>query len=110
LKRLLKLRAEENHQLEKRIDDLCVQIDDRKQVLHSRCDARGEDASPAVMAMKRMKKVVTRRRLVDMSTLQSQELGYLRQELEKMRDKTFPSFVKAFRSRVHTNPDDLLTR
>ena len=106
LKRLVRSRAEENDQLQKRIEDLSAQIDERKSVLKSRCDARGEDANPSITVMKRMKKVVMRRRLIDMTSLQAQEMSYLQQELEKMRDRTFPSFVKAFRSRMHTNPDD----
>lgn len=108
LKRLLKTRTEENSQLVHRIEDLRRQIEERRYVLQSRSEARGEDADPAVTAMKRMKKVVMRRRLVDMSSLQAQEIEHLRQELEKLRDKTFPSFVKAFRTRIHTNPDDKL--
>jgi hypothetical protein len=106
LKRLLKTRAEENSELQKRIEDLRVQIDDRRKVLESRSDARGEDADPATTAMKRMKKIVTRRRLTDMSSMQSAEIAFLNQELEKMRDKTFPSFVKAFRTRVRPSNDD----
>lgn len=61
-------------------------------------------------AMKRMKKVVNRRRLVDMATMQAAQISHLRKELENMRDRTFPSFVKAFRSRLLSSSaaDDLL--
>ena len=106
LKRLLKVRAAENVKLEERIENLRLQIDERANVLKSRNEARGEDADPAVTAMKRMKKVVTRRRLVDMASTQAIEISTLRQELEKMRDRTFPSFVKAFRTRIIAIPDD----
>ena len=108
LRRLLKQRTCENDELAARIEGLRQQIEERRQVLRSRSEARGEDADPAVTAMKRMRRVVGRRRLVDMQAMQTLEAGYLQQELEKMRDKTFPSFVKAFRTRVHTNPDDRL--
>lgn len=106
LKRLVKTRAAENIKLQERIESLRVQIDERANVLKSRNEARGEDADPAVTAMKRMKKVVNRRRLVDMATSQAREISGLRQELEKMRDRTFPSFVKAFRTRIIASPDE----
>ena len=108
LKRLLKSRTVENMQLQERIENLRIQIEERANVLKSRNEARGEDADPAVTAMKRMKKVVTRRRLVDMASMQAREIASLRQDLEKMRDKTSPSFVKAFRTRILTSPDEKL--
>ncbi len=45
-------------------------------------------------SMEKMKKVVNRRKLVDMARAQAEEIDYLRQELDRMRQRTFPSFVK----------------
>ena len=42
-----------------------------------------------------MKKVVARRQLVDTARAQAEEVDYLRSELDKMRQRTFPSFAKA---------------
>jgi hypothetical protein len=47
-----------------------------------------------VAAMEKMKKVVQRKHLVDMARAQAEEIDFLRQELDRMRQRTFPSFVK----------------
>lgn len=47
-----------------------------------------------VAAMEKMKRVVQRKHLVDMARAQAEEIDFLRQELDRMRQRTFPSFVK----------------
>jgi hypothetical protein len=42
----------------------------------------------------KMKKIMNRRRMVDIARAQAEEIDYLRQELDRMRQRTFPSFVK----------------
>jgi hypothetical protein len=56
-------------------------------------------------ASRKMKKVVARRQLVDTLKAQTEEIDFLRQELDKIRQKTFPSFVRAIRKRL-PNPDE----
>ena len=43
---------------------------------------------------KKMKKIMNRRRMVDIARTQAEEIDFLRQELDRMRQRTFPSFVK----------------
>jgi WD40 repeat protein len=57
-------------------------------------------------ADQKMKKIVKRRKLVDTARIQAEEIDYLKQELDKLRQKTFPSFVKATRNRLVYNPDE----
>jgi hypothetical protein len=53
-----------------------------------------------VAAMEKMKRVVQRKHLVDMARAQAEEIDFLRQELDRMRQRTFPSFVKATKTRL----------
>ena len=52
-----------------------------------------------------MKKIVLRRHLVDTARAQAEEIDFLRQELDKIRQKTFPSFIRAVKKRI-PNPDE----
>jgi len=106
LNRQLEDRLNENIRLEDNIQSLKREVAARESVRQSRNDARGTAGDPAQTAMKKMKKVVVRRQLVDLARTQAEELDYLRQELDRMRQKTFPSFVKATRSRIGVNADE----
>ena len=101
LKRQLDDRQQECTVLEERIGTLRAQVNLSKSVKQSRDDARGgSGGDPITMAANKMKKVVARRHMVDTARAQAEEIDYLRQELDKMRQRTFPSFVKATRKRL----------
>jgi len=106
LKRQLEDRIMENESLEEQIVGLKKEVAARESVRQSRNDARGTEGDPVQTTMKKMKKVVIRRQLVDLARTQAEEIDFLRQELDKMRQKTFPSFVKATRARVKANADE----
>lgn len=55
-----------------------------------------------------MKRVTMRRRLIDLARLQTEEIDFLRQELDRLRQRTFPSFAHAARNRLAVPPDELL--
>jgi hypothetical protein len=75
-------------------------------VKQSRDEARGAAGDPAAIAATKMKKVVSRRHLVDTARSQAEEIDFLRQELDKMRQRTFPSFIRATRNRsTAVNPE-----
>lgn len=65
-----------------------------KSVKQSRDDSRGGAGELSNAATLKMKKVVGRRRLVDTARAQAEEIDFLRQELDRMRQRTFPSFVR----------------
>ena len=52
-----------------------------------------------------MKAVVTRRKLLDLARAQTDEIEFLRQELDRLRQRTFPSF--ATRRDGQMNPDEM---
>ena len=94
LKKQLQERNQECAQLETRISALHGQVQSCQAVKNSRDEARGDESSPANIAAGKMKKVVGRRNMVDTARAQAEEIDFLRQELDKMRQRTFPSFVR----------------
>ena len=64
------------------------------------------EASPASI---KMKSIVSRRRLTDLVRAQSDEIEFLKHELERLRERNFPRFAKpsaAFAEREFVaNPD-----
>lgn len=94
-KRQLEDRQAECASLEEKIASLKGQVTLSKSVKLSRDEARGgSGGDPMTMAAAKMKKVVARRHMVDTARAQAEEIDYLRQELDKMRQRTFPSFVR----------------
>ena len=100
MQRSIDARNAENTALQGTITDLTKQVQVRQQVQTSRDEARGPAGDPAVMAMRKMKRVVARRHLVDTARVQAEELDFLRHELDKVRQRTFPSFVRAAKTRL----------
>lgn len=106
LRRQLDERKAENAKLADDIHGLKRDVTGIESVRQSRYEARGIAGNPAQSAMKNMKKVVVRRQLVDLARTQAEELDFLRQELDRMRQKTFPSFVRASKTRTAVNADE----
>ena len=107
LRRQLADREEESSVLERRIRDLKVEVAARKNVKDSSSDARGVVAeNPVNAAADKMKKVMARRHLLDSARAQAEEADFLRQELDRLRQRTFPSFVKATKHRLPGTADD----
>ena len=98
----------ENTSLLKSILEIRREVEWRNSVKESRDSAKGEAVNSSNLAMKRMQKVVARCHVVDATKMRVEELDILRQELDKIRQRTFPSFVKAARQRAYTNPDEKL--
>jgi RNA binding exosome subunit len=95
---MLSLQVEErNHEsnmLQDKIVALRAQVTSCQNVKNSRDEARGSEGDPIIIAATKMKKVVGRRHMVDTARAQAEEIDFLRQELDKMRQRTFPSFVR----------------
>ena len=94
MRRQLSDRRMEIASLENKIQDLRIQVSERENVKKTRDNARGAASNPVSRAAQKMKKVVKRRHLVDTARAQAEEIDFLRQELDRMRQKTFPSFVR----------------
>jgi superfamily I DNA and RNA helicase len=94
LRKQLDDRRHECNYLEEKISTLELQVSSSNNVKQSRDEARGAAGDPAAVATMKMKKIVGRRHLVDTARSQAEEIDFLRQELDKMRQRTFPSFVR----------------
>lgn len=92
--RNLKDKNSEMSSLQQKIVDLRMDVAERQSVQKSRDAARGAVGDAHAAATAKMKKVVARRQLVDTARAQAEEIDYLRAELDKMRQRTFPSFTK----------------
>ncbi len=101
LSKQLDERMEEVSVLDAKINTLKTQVHARKSIKQSRDLAKGgESAVNATLASKKMKAITSRRQLIDTARAQAEEIDYLRQELDKLRQKTFPSFVRATKNRT----------
>lgn len=94
LKRQLEERSAECDSLDERIQALRSQVTLSQSIKQSRDEARGVNGDPVNIASQKMKKVVVRRHMVDTARAQAEEIDFLRQELDKMRQRTFPSFIR----------------
>ena len=90
----------------KNIEYIDRDVELRSVVKESRDLAKGEAMNVSNLAMRRMQKVVARCHIVDATKMRIEELELLRLDLDKIRQRTFPSFVKAARQRAYTNPDE----
>ncbi|TMW55865.1 hypothetical protein Poli38472_008513 [Pythium oligandrum] len=102
LHKQLRERMRENDGFQSQVQQLEMQVQIREDILASRKSAAmrsasstgaqnsGEDASSS----SRWKAITVRRKLVDLAKAQTEEIEYLRMELDKMRRRTFPSFAQ----------------
>ena len=95
LTRKLREKRTEMTTLRQKIEELREDVAERQSVQKSRDAARGATGDAHASATAKMKKVVARRQLVDTARAQAEEVDYLRAELDKMRQRTFPSFAKS---------------
>jgi hypothetical protein len=95
LARNVREKQNEMSTLQLKIQELRADVAERESVQRSRDAARGATGDAHATATAKMKKVVARRQLVDTARAQAEEIDYLRSELDKMRQRTFPSFAKA---------------
>jgi chromosome segregation ATPase len=101
LKKQLADREAESSGLEHKLRDLRTEVAVRKNVKNATETMRGSAVDSAVDEVgQRMKKIVARRQLLDSARSQAEEADYLRQELDRMRQRTFPSFIKATKQRT----------
>ena len=101
LHRQLQDREDESIMLESKIRDLKIDVAMRQNVKSSTDISRGmttENLSDA--SGQKMKKIVARKQMLDSARSQAEEADFLRQELDRLRQRTFPSFVKAAKDRV----------
>ena len=77
----------------------------RASIHRARSSGGDGGVDPNAASKARMKAVVTRRKLLDLARAQTDEIEFLRQELDRLRQRTFPSF--ATRRDGQMNPDEM---
>ncbi|KAG6580332.1 WD40/YVTN repeat-like-containing domain [Phytophthora cinnamomi] len=104
LERQLRERERENRNFQQQVAQLETQVQIREDILASRTSAamRQQAAGGGVRGdAARLKAIAVRRKLVDLAKAQTDEIEYLRLELDKMRRRTFPSFAQAHARDYH---------
>ncbi|KAL5017485.1 hypothetical protein ScPMuIL_007074 [Solemya velum] len=89
LKKSTKQKDNENVQVERKLQELNVSVNERRHIDEVNADRR-TDAG----AEKRYQEIVQRRKLVDLAKAQAQEVAVLRAEVERLRMRTFPALVQ----------------
>lgn len=93
-------RVRENQGFDQQAQQLQMQVQIREDILSSRKSAALRNAAPSSggggesAENPQLKAIIVRRKLVDLAKSQTEEIEYLRMELDKMRRRTFPSFVQ----------------
>eukprot|EP00487_Bulimina_marginata_P009288 TRINITY_DN3664_c0_g1_i1.p1 TRINITY_DN3664_c0_g1~~TRINITY_DN3664_c0_g1_i1.p1 ORF type:complete len:246 (-),score=42.23 TRINITY_DN3664_c0_g1_i1:140-877(-) len=80
-----------NQDLKKEIDKLQSDVVSKQEIINIRASISVKDEKKQSV-QKKMDAVVTRRKLVDLVKAQSEEIEFLRNELDRLRRRTFPSF------------------
>jgi len=88
LKRMTKDMNRENQQLEEDIRELEISVSERKKIY----DLKFEHEDGGSKERIQFNEVVARKRLVDIAKAQAEEIEFLREELTRLRQRTFPSF------------------
>lgn len=88
LRRLTKDMAKENLQLDDDIRELEISVSERKKIY----DLKFEHQDGGSKEQVAFNEAVARKRLVDIAKAQAEEIEFLREELTRLRQRTFPSF------------------
>lgn len=99
-KKKIRSQTRENDRLLTTVQDLESAVRERVQISNIRDGDSNDDRRAANT---RMKALVTRRKLVDLAKLQSEEIKFLRDQTERLRKRTFASFVVP---QIPANPDE----
>lgn len=90
LKKEIKEKKMESEQLETTARHLQNNVDQRKQIMSLKSNTMNDgDADPS----KKIKEIAHKRKLLDIAKQQTEEIEVLRDELDRLRARTFPSFA-----------------
>ena len=90
LKREIREKKAENEQLEQKARQLKLQADDRQSIIALQSKYQAEDASDP---QKKCAEIAQQRKLLEVIQQQSEEMMFLKDELDRLRARTFPSFA-----------------
>ena len=93
LKKLIREKEADNRKLDEHIANLEVSVSERSNIyeLQTHTATGGIQNAP----YDRFKDIVRQRKLLDLAKAQTEEIEFLRDELERLKQRTFPSFAVA---------------
>lgn len=103
----IKARKDENKRFRLQLNQINDAIIVREAITRSQLNSLTEEANTEQRTRYHMKRITLRRRLIDLAKLQTEEVEFLRQELDRLRQRTFPSFSNATRGRHMALPDSV---
>jgi hypothetical protein len=89
LKREIREKRAENEQLETKARALKQQVDDRESIIKLRSEKAEDTSDPN----KKCAEIAQQRKLMEVIQQQSEEMMFLKDELDRLRARTFPSFA-----------------
>lgn len=92
LKKTVQSKLDENSRLRSQVGELDTNVSVRQSIQASRATGSSGVIDPN---RQKMQSIVTRRKLIDLARAQTDEIEFLRQELDRLRQRTFPSFAHA---------------
>jgi hypothetical protein len=90
IQRVLMDVRQHNMELQSQVTELEYAVQEEQHANKTKKDE--QDAGGKKTAARRMRSLVTERKLADISKAQAEEISLLKQELERLRRRTFPSF------------------
>eukprot|EP00347_Sterkiella_histriomuscorum_P023011 403336298 len=97
LKKEIMDKMKENEQLETKARQLQQNVDQRKQIMGLKSKTSTDGVADPT---KKIKEIAHKRKLMDIVKQQTEEIEYLRDELDRLRARTFPSFAH-----LHNKPE-----
>ncbi len=104
INRQLAKKAAENETLAEKCEELRAKVASRERIFKSSNKNRNSEKE---QNKQKMRAIVTRRKLIDLARAQTDETEFLRQDLDKLRQRTFPSFAHSSRAANRRAPDDV---
>lgn len=103
----LSSKLRENERFQEQLQELRGHVDIRQDIMATRRATAGTTASAQSQgASSKMKSITMRRKLVDLAKQQTEEIEFLHLELDRLRRRTFPSFVQTQRHEIR-DPDQV---
>ena len=99
-KKMMKEKESENAVLGSHVSEVSVLVKDRRSIVDLQTSNLDQERNNC-----RMKLLRATRRLEDVAKAQQQEMSTLKKEIDRLRERTFPSFAVVSK-RVVGNPDE----
>ena len=97
MKKEINDKLKENEQLETKARQLQQNVDQRQQIMGLKSKTSNDGVADPT---KKIKEIAHKRKLLDITKQQIEEMEFLRDELDRLRARTFPSFAH-----LHNKPE-----